>query len=316
MTNGHILITGGTGFVGSHLVEKLISLVDRNQIHITSFKDKNSHSFLKSENVHSVDLTDKNQVFQLFSLEHFTHIYHLAAFADVGSSFEQTEKVLENNLKLQYNTLEAHRQLQPQAKLLMIGSAMEYDLISNPPDSPINESHPLGPVSPYAVSKVFQDLLSLSYYYSYQANIIRVRPFNHTGERQTENFVIPSFAKQIVEVERGQKSEIRVGNLEAIRDFSDVKDIVEAYVLLMDKGQIGEVYNLGSGKGIKIEQVLKMMINLSGLDIPIIADESRLRQKDVPAVIADISKIQNLGFSPTHPLDETLQRVLNYWRNQ
>src|SRR5258708_23463810 len=188
-------------------------------------------------------------------------IYHLAAYASVGDSFENAQKILEHNLRLQMNVMEALREHAAKARILVIGSAMEYDVISHafPQPVAISEMQPLGPVSPYAVSKVIQDLLSLSYAYSYGLDIVRARPFNHIGERQTTDFAVPSFAKQIVAIERGEQKEIQVGNLAAVRDFTDVKDVVQAYILLMEKGNTSEVYNIGSGVGHSMQEVLDVL---------------------------------------------------------
>jgi GDP-4-dehydro-6-deoxy-D-mannose reductase len=310
-----VLITGGTGFAGSHLVEAL--LAQGVTPHVTTAFDKPSyvHGLLPSDHIHLVDLTNKEATFALFEHLQPTQIYHLAAYASVGDSFAKAQEVLENNLWLQLNVLEAIKQHTPHARLLVVGSAMEYDTVHYHVDK-ISEAHPLGPVSPYAVSKVIQDMLGFSYQSSYHLDIIRVRPFNHTGERQTGDFAIPAFAKQIVAIERGEQAELSVGNLSSIRDFTDVKDISQGYITLMEKGESGEVYNLGSGHGYQMEEVLSQMIELSTQSIPVQADPAKLRPHDVHQVVADTTKVQQLGWSAQIPLKETLQRVIEYWRNK
>lgn len=310
-----VLITGGTGFAGSHLVEALLE--KGITPHVTTAFGTPSHvsALLPADHIHLVDLTNKQATFELVKKLQPNHIYHLAAFASVGNSFAQAQEVLENNLWLQLYMLEAIKEHAPKARLLVVGSAMEYDTVNHQADK-ISETHPLGPVSPYAVSKVLQDLLGFSYQSSYQLDIIRVRPFNHIGERQTGDFAIPAFAKQIVAIEQGKQDSLTVGNLASIRDFSDVKDISQGYITLMEKGVSGEVYNLGSGRAYQMQEVLDLMISLSSSDIKVHIDESKIRPNDVHQVVADTSKVNRLGWQTTIPLKETLQRVIEYWRQQ
>jgi len=312
-----ILITGGTGFAGSHLAETLVTH-GYTDIHVTSLSGELGYlsNTLKQDQVHKLDLSDFTAVQKLLTDLQPTHIYHLAAHAAVGSSFDQSRLVLENNLKLQLSMLETVRDFVPKARLLVVGSGMEYDLITHNQEKMISEMHPLGPVSPYAVSKVIQDLLGLSYAYSYNLDIVRVRPFNHIGERQTADFAIPSFAKQIVAIERGQQQEISVGNLDAVRDFTDVKDVCEAYVLVMEKGQTREVYNIGSGKGYTMQEMLDLLCQLSTSQVKVQVDPTKVRPLDVPAIIADSSKIQQLGWQPKINIKDTLQRILDEWRSK
>ncbi len=311
-----ILITGGTGFVGSHLVE-VLHAHGQKDVHVTSLSGQAGYveGILPQNQVHQLDLVDFAAVQTLLKELQPTQIYHLAAHAVVGSSFDQGSIVLENNLKLQLSLLEAVRDQIPKTRVLVVGSGMEYDLITHTQEKKISELHPLGPVSPYAVSKVIQDLLGLSYAYSYNLDIVRVRPFNHIGERQTADFAIPSFAKQIVAIERGQQDHISVGNLDAVRDFTDVKDVCEAYLLVMEHGQTQDVYNIGSGKGYTMQEMLDLLCQLSTADVKVIIDPAKVRPLDVPAIIADSSKIQQLGWQPKIELKETLQRILDEWRN-
>ena len=308
-----VLVTGGTGFAGSHLVELLASTGMTN-IHVTAFSRGSSavSSFIPQENIHSLDLTDFQSVSALINQVKPTQIYHLASAAGVGSSFEQTQSVLENHLKLQLNLLEAVKNSGLKAKILSIGSALEYQ----PANFPLKETDPLGPVSPYAVSKVIQDMLSHSYAVSYDMNIVQVRPFNHIGERQGLGFVVPDFAKQIIDVESGRSSQIEVGNLTSIRDFTDVKDTVRAYALLMEKGESAQVYNVGSGVGYSMQQILDWLIAESSVSITIHTDLNHQRPLDQAQVVADNAKIRSLGWAPTIPIQQTLKRVMNWWRTK
>lgn len=313
--NSTILITGGTGFVGSHLIELLLA-ENFNNIHTTSYSDE--HGFvgqlIDSDKIHKLDLTDQEQTFHLLEVVKPDVIFHLAALAVVGGSFNNAKKTIMNNMGLQLNLLEAIKEKAPQARTLIIGSGMEYDMIGFHSEK-IDELQPLGPSSPYAVSKVAQDLLALSYHYSYQLDIVRARPFNHIGERQTADFAISSFAKQISLIEKGEQEKIMVGNLDAIRDFTDVKDMVKAYLLLIEKGEAGAVYNIGSGEGVKVANVLKKLTQLSDEYIDIEIDQDRIRPLDIPVAVADNQKISSLGWKAEIPIEQTLQRILNYWRS-
>lgn len=174
------------------------------------------------------------------------------------------------------------------------------------------------PTSPYAISKIAQDLLGFQYYLSYNLNIVRVRPFNHIGPRQKPTFVVAGFSKQIADIEAGlQEPILKTGNLSAIRDFTDVTDMVKAYWLAINKGEIGEVYNIGSGIGHSMEDILKILLSLSGKKIKILTDKKLLRPSDNPVLICNVNKFQKLtGWKPTVNIKESLNKVLDYWRNK
>jgi GDP-4-dehydro-6-deoxy-D-mannose reductase len=317
MTEPIILVTGGTGFAGSHLLEALVAQ-GRTNLHTTHFGRTVELPFDTAHiQFHQVDLTDKQATFDLIQQVQPDQIYHLASFAAVGKSFEQADGLLKNNIGLQLNMLEAVRQLKPTARLLSIGSAEEYGLVNAAnADFTIDESFPFNPINPYAVSKLTQEHLAVAYINSYQLSIIRVRPFNHIGERQSLEFVIPAFISQLVQIEKGQLNAMKVGNLEATRDFTDVKDMVHAYMLLMEKGQVGEVYNVGSGQGWRISDVLHELITLSSAKVTLEQDPNRMRPSDIPRFVANADKIRALGWQPQIALTETLQRVLTEWRNK
>jgi len=310
-----VLITGGTGFAGSHLAELLVARGIEN-IHVTQYSNKELPSLPAFQQViaHAVDLTNAAATAALIEQIKPTQIYHLAAFAYVGKSFEKGTEVLHNNIQLQVNILNAVKLHAPDARVLIVGSAEEYGMSVTEAELPITEDHPFRPVNPSPVSKITQDMLAYAYFQSYNLNIVRVRPFNHIGERQTDEFAIASFGKQIVAIERGQQPHLKVGNLSGIRDFTDVKDMVAAYALLMEKGIAGEVYNVGSGRGVAMQEVVSILISLAQVPIQIETDESRLRPLDIPVIVANNEKIMQLGWRPTIPLAESLQRVVGYWR--
>jgi GDP-4-dehydro-6-deoxy-D-mannose reductase len=315
-----VLITGGTGFAGSHLIEHLLS-VDPSAaagIHTTHYADIPDYlaRLLPVENFHRADLTDVTTCDQLFTTLQPQKLYHLAAFASVGNSFEKSRAAVLNNMGLQLNVLESIQKHSPKTRMLLIGSADGYGISENETELPISEDHPFRPVNPYGVSKVAQELLGYAYAKSWQLDIVRVRPFNHIGERQTEDFAVASFAKQIVAIERGEQSVLKVGNLDAVRDFTDVKDMVKAYHLLMEQGQSGEVYNAGSGVGTTMSEVVHVLSSQATTHIELQKDETRIRALDIPVIIANNEKLQQLGWQPHIPLDQSLQRVLEYWRTQ
>ena len=310
-----ILVTGGTGFAGSHLIEALLTQGYTNIFSTTFSPVDGTSSLLPADKYRQVDLSDAQATRTLFEEIKPDWVFHLASFAYVGKSFEKAKELFANNIGLQLNVLEAIREFVPQAKVLTIGSAEEYGVVT-PPLEKINEMVPLTPVNPYAVSKVTQDLLSQSYFLSYKLQIIRARPFNHIGTRQTGDFVVPAFVKQIVAIEKGEQPTLKVGNLDAVRDFSSVQDVVRAYITLMEMGTVGEVYNIGSGKGILMKQVVEMLSKLASVPITVETDPSRMRPLDVPGLIADNEKIRALGWEPKTSVEQELQNVLEEWRKK
>lgn len=308
-----ILITGGTGFAGGHLVEALLTHGYSN-IHVTAFSDRGGFvtELIGASHVHALDLTDHQATNNLLAELKPQQIYHLASLANVGNSFQQRQFILQTHLNLQLNLLDAIKENCPEARLLSIGTALEYQSS----DKPLSENAPIGPDNPYALSKMIQDFLSYSYSRSEKLNIVRVRPFNHIGERQTLGFAVSDFAHAIVQIEQGKLETLKVGNLAAVRDFSDVKDVVEAYVLLMKKGTPGEVYNVGSGVGYSIQQILQKMIDQAKTKIKLEIDPSRFRPVDLPTLVCDNGKIKALGWQNRYTIDDTLTRILAWWRKQ
>lgn len=201
------------------------------------------------------------------------------------------------------------------ARFLVVSSGEVYGLVTLS-DLPIDEDTLLRPTNPYAVSKITQDYLGLQYILSYKFDIVMVRPFNHTGPGQSPSFAIPAFSKQIAMIEKGQQEPVlKVGNLSAKRDFSDVRDIVKGYVLLMEKGITGEVYNIGSGKSRSTKELLDMLLSMTDKKIEILEDPSKFRPIEVADVYCDYKKLNSLtGWIPEIPIEKTLQDTLDYWR--
>ncbi|NCO12514.1 MAG: GDP-mannose 4,6 dehydratase [Candidatus Pacebacteria bacterium CG_4_10_14_3_um_filter_34_15] len=316
MDQPKILITGGTGFAGSHLVEALLAH-GYEDIHVTSFSGSSEfmEKLINKDNIHQLDLTNRQDTESLIKELQPTQIYHLASFAYVGKSFEKAEELLNNNISLQLNLLKAVKEFAPNARLLVIGSAEEYGVSLSDDEIPCDEDHKFRPINPYAVSKITQDMLAYVYYISFNLDIVTVRPFNHIGERQTSDFAIPAFTNQVVAIERGEQEKLLVGDLDAIRDFTDVKDMVEAYIVVMNNGQKGEVYNIGSGIGVRMSDVVQKLVSLSTKEIIIEEDKSRLRPHDIPKMIVNNDKIKSLGWSPKISLDDSLARIIEFARS-
>jgi GDP-4-dehydro-6-deoxy-D-mannose reductase len=197
------------------------------------------------------------------------------------------------------------------------GSSEEYGLVL-PHEVPLREDSPLRPLSPYAVSKVAQDLLAYQYWRSYQLHVVRTRGFNHTGPRRGEVFVTSNFSRQVAEIERGMREPVvHVGNLESVRDFTDVRDMVRAYWLALERGEPGEVYNICSGRGYSAQQVLDILLGLAHVKVEVRQDPARMRPSDVTLLLGDCSKFRSAtGWEPTIPFEVTLKDLLEHWRKR
>jgi len=310
-----VLVTGAGGFVGSHLVEYLLSQ-GYTQVYGTAVSESPWLVHTLGEHTRILDLTSQDAVTALVQELQPEWIIHLAGIATVGGSFENAWPLLETNLKLQYVMLEAVRHFSPQTRFLSISSAAVYGDAVLSAGERVSESTATLPNNPYAVSKFTQESLGQTYFRSYGLDVVTVRPFNQIGPRQTDAFAVPAFAQQIVQVERGEKVSIQVGNLGAIRDFTDVRDAAVAYERLLQDGQSGEVYNLGSGKGKTMEEVLQALIRLSTAPVQVETDLSRLRPVDVPRFVADNQKLRSLGWEPKISLEHTLRDIMEYERSK
>lgn len=311
-----VLITGITGFAGSFLAEELLKnqeyeiygtyLAPKSLSNVTPIKEKISLSML--------DLLDFGKVSEEVGRIKPDIVFHLAAIATTSQSFENPQEIFTNNVNAELNLLEGLRKKKLNPRVLVVSSAEVYGAVS-PENLPIDEETPLLPSNTYAVSKLSQDFLGLQYFLTYGMNIIRVRPFNHIGPRQSPHFVVADFARKIVEVENGKSDGIKVGNLESRRDFTDVRDMVKAYSLAITMGKTGDVYNLGSGKAYSISEVLEKMIKMSKGSIKVEEDRSLLRPSDNPELICDYSKFKALtSWEPVIDIDKTLKDTLEYWR--
>jgi GDP-4-dehydro-6-deoxy-D-mannose reductase len=311
------LITGANGFAGSHLAEYLLEHTDvapyglglGGQEHIAHLEDKLIF--------YEGDLRDPEQVKEVLAEVRPDLIFHLAAQAYVGVSWKDPWATLANNIHAQLNVLQGMVDLSLPAKVMVVGSNEEYGLVK-PGEMPVKETNPLRPDNPYGVSKIGQDMLGLQYYNSYGLHVVRVRPFNHIGPRQSDQFVASAFARQIAEAELGlREAVIHVGNLSTQRDFTDVRDVVRAYYLVLTKGRAGEVYNIGSGVPRLIGDLLDTLLKWGELDIRVEVDPSRLRPSDVPIIYCDPTKLKACtGWEPTTTFEQSLHDVLEYWRER
>ncbi|HEY0781217.1 MAG TPA: GDP-mannose 4,6-dehydratase [Thermoanaerobaculia bacterium] len=244
------------------------------------------------------------------------YVFHLAAQSFVPASWTAPSETLTTNIAGQTNLFEAIRSLSLDPVVQIACSSEEYGLVL-PDEVPIKETNPLRPLSPYAVSKMAQDFLGYQYFQSYGLKAIRTRGFNHTGPRRGQVFVTSNFCSQVAAIELGlQEPVIRVGNLDAIRDFTDVRDMVRGYWLAVTKGKPGEVYNIATGHGYKIREVLDRLLALSTAKVKIETDPARLRPSDVEILIGDSSRFRaDTGWEPRIPFEKTLGDLLAYWRD-
>lgn len=312
-----ILITGASGFVGTYLAQHLLQLGNA-EIHGTYLIDESREKSSVKDSItfHKADLTNKDVVERLIKEVLPDEIYHLAAIANVAVSFKDPVATFHANIDSQFYLLESLRSNNMlTTKVLVVGSAEEYGMVKTE-DLPLDEKTELRPASPYAVSKVAQDMMGIQYFLSYKMPIYRIRPFNHVGPGQGLGYVVSDFAHQIAQIEKGKEEPvIKVGNLEAKRDFTDVRDMVKLYPLLLEKGVPGEVYNAGSGTSRKIQDILDSLLSMSKTKIEVEKDPTKLRPADIPDIVADSTKVQEAtGWKPEISFGTTLKDTLDYYR--
>lgn len=313
-----VLVTGITGFAGSHLADFLVT---RDSVEVYGFVRPSSsceHLDRVISKVHlSVcDMTDGAAVARALKKIRPERIFHLAGQSFVPDSWQEPQTTLAINIIGELNLLEAVRQAGIQPLIHIAGSSEEYGSVVG--EMPIKETAVLNPLNPYGLSKLAQDLLGLQYHKQYQLRIVRTRAFPHLGPRQREAFVASDFAKQIAEMEKGKRPAVlSVGNLEAVRDFTDVRDIARAYWLCLDKGEAGEVYNICSGTRHKINEIAQIYLQYSRVKFEIKKDPQRGRSNEAAAMIGDGEKFRRrTSWAPMIPFEQALTDVLNYWREK
>lgn len=319
------LITGISGFAGSHLAEYLLANVPDLQLHgitqsggLQNLSQIANHPNLK---LHKLDLEDSTAAVNLLAEIQPDYIFHLAARSQPGLSVKTPALFINTNINVALNLFSAVQQsgLAEKCRILNIGSGDQYGFLT-PQDIPVQETTPFRPGNPYAVSKIAQEMLGYQQFRSYGLQIINLRVFNHLGPRLSAELAAGTFARQIALAEVGQSAPvIRVGNLEAYRDFTDVRDIVRAYWLAVATSEpgcvVGEAYNLCSGQAYKIAMLLDKLVSLASLPVKVELDPTRLRPSDVPLIRGNFSKFEAAtGWQPQIPLEKSLADLLNFWR--
>lgn len=311
-----VLITGAAGFAAGHLMGA-IEKEGRDEI-FAWVKDEQEAKCLNLDKEHILigDITDGVLVHEGIERIRPQRVYHLAAQASVGLSWKLPALTMEVNTVGTIHLLEAIKSFSPEAKLLLVGSAEQYGKVTSG-ELPIKETRALEGVNPYSVSKMTQELMAQMYAVRYDMHIVLVRAFNHIGPGQAVNFVIPDWCSQVAAIEKGrQEPVIRVGNIQVKRDFTDVRDIVSAYMKLIEEGTSGEVYNVGSGISYSLEEILQMIIAASTRqDISYEIDEEKLRPADVEELRADLTKLKKaIGWQPQYTIEQSIKDILKEMR--
>jgi len=304
------LIIGAAGFVGGHLIAHLQS--EGWEVAATKMPHETCEAPHK---VYDLDILDAEAIQRLVNAWQPTAIFHLAAQSSVALSWKEPALTVDVNVKGAVNLLEAVRKASVPPRVLLIGSGEEYGAAK---DMPINEDQPLHPGNVYAATKAAQGMLGQIYANAYGLDILVVRAFTHTGPGQSDQFVLSNFCKQVAMIQSGQTPpEMKVGNLEARRDFCDVRDVVRAYRLLIERGQRGVVYNVGSGRALSIQDALDTILTLSETDVTVVQDPARMRPSDTPVIEADITRLSaHTGWQPEIPLKNTLADMLEWWASK
>lgn len=306
------LIIGAAGFVGSYLAKELMEHHGM-EVHATRLAREQLE--IQGAQIHVLDILNKEEIVSLLYQVRPDYIFHLAAQSSVSVAWKNPGLTIDINVKGSVNVMDAVRELFYKPRVLLIGSGEEYGHIREC-ETPIKEDNHLRPGNIYAATKVCQNMIAGIYAQAYDMNLIMVRAFNHIGPCQMPIFVVSDFCKQVAEIEAGKKEPVMyVGNLAAERDFTDVRDVVRAYALLVQKGKPGETYNVGSGHAHEIREILDLIISLSSADIKVEIDQNKIRPVDVPIIEADITKLRDVtGWEPAIPLRQTIQETLDYWR--
>lgn len=308
------MIIGAAGFVGHYLADNLQT---EYKMKVAVTKLPHEKVEIEGAEVFNLDILNKDEIVDLLFKLRPDYIFHLAAQSSVGASWKHPDLTIDINIKGSVHVMDAIRELYYKPKVLLIGSGEEYGHIKEE-ETPITEDNMIRPGNIYAVTKVCQNMIGSIYAKAYDMDLMLVRAFNHIGPTQAPMFVVADFCKQVAEIEKGLRPPVMyVGNLTAKRDFTDVRDVVRAYAMLIQKGKAGETYNVGSGKAISIQEILDMIIFLSGKDIKVEVDPNKLRPVDVAIIEADTTKLKEAtGWEQKITLKQTIQETLNYWRER
>ena len=310
------LITGAAGFAGSHLADHLLAQGEEVVALLATREDRANLQHLERDvQMVNADLREPDRVREVVESFRPQRIYHLAAFSSPAESFENAALTYQVNFGGTLNLLSAWLQVGMDCRFLLVSSAEVYGIVPRE-QLPMREEMEMRPVNPYAGSKAAAEILAGQFFRSYGLPIVRVRPFNHTGPRQSSRFVCSNFARQVAEIELGSRPPaIVAGNLHALRDFSDVRDIVRGYFDLLERGTPGEVYQLCSGRAASLESVLQTLMSFTSKPVQVTIDKSRLRNHDAAEVRGDHSKAKAaVGWEPRYQLAETLRDLTLYWQ--
>ncbi len=319
-----VLITGIDGFVGSHATEFILQAGAGTTAHVELHGTilihtlRNISHLRDSLTLHHLDVSDSASVETLFRKILPDRVLHIAGQAFVPAAMENPMETFRANLLGGLSILEAARkQLLATGKspaVLIVSSGEVYGRV-DPHNLPITEDAPIRPNNPYASSKASLDIIAQQYAKHFGVNVVIVRPFNHVGPRQSPSFVISDFAKQFAEIASGRrKPAIHVGNVSVRRDFTDVRDVVKAYWLLLERRSDEFIFNVASARAVEIRQLLEILKEVSGLDVKIVQDQERIRSYDIPVVVASYDRLQKAtGWTPNIPLHQTLDDVYKYW---
>ncbi len=313
--NPTAFITGIAGFAGSYLAEELLEHGYRviGNLYASEPTD-NLAAIIDYLTLVDLDILDASMLTATLARFRPSHVFHLAAFASVGKSFAKERLTYQVNVEGTLNVLQAALSLKELKKLVFVSSADCYGIFS-PKNKTLTEGEPLAPISPYGISKTAAEHLCRYYFSRHNLPVTIARSFNHSGPRQTENFVIPAFARQVAAIElKQQRPDMAVGDLTARRDFSDVRDIVRGYRLLAEKGRPGRAYHFSSGKAVAVQSVLDVLLSFTSRKVSIRTDMNRLRKSDIPVLRGSHRRAsQELGFANRYTLKQTLKDTFDYW---
>lgn len=316
-----IIITGFSGFVSYHFLEFLESEGTPVQVlgvdMLSPGFDFGNFEYVRCR-FEKIDLLDKNQVDNLLYQFQPDYILHLASYSSVAFSWKDPVTSYRNNTNIFLNLLEQIRNLQLDCRVLSVGSSEEYGNVSEA-DIPLVENRQLDPVSPYGAARVSQEQLSRIYVEGFGLDVVMTRSFNHIGPRQRDTFAVASFARQIVEMSKSEEKvgELRAGDVSIIRDFLDVRDVVRAYYELFMEGQKGAVYNVCSGQGVSLSEIIQRLAAVAGVNVHIVKNDKLIRPMDNRIIIGSYEKIkQTTGWEPKIPLSQSLQDIVAYWNQQ
>lgn len=302
------LIIGAAGFVGGYLAREL-----KDAGHTVAVTKLPQETLSFPAVTFDLDITDPDAIGRVLKEFRPDNIFHLAAQSSVKLSWERPALTAQINVSGAINLFECVKSVCPQSKIVVVGSGEEYGEVDY--SAAVSETVPPKPANVYALTKLCQEQLAQIYVRAYGLHAVCTRSFNHIGPGQSPVFVVADFCSQVAKIERGAPAVIRVGNLSARRDFTDVRDVVKAYVLLSECGKDGEIYNVGSGSAVEIREILRKILALAEADIRVETDKNKLRPVDVLKIEADTSKLNALGWNPVYPLETTLLDTLNYFRS-